>query len=80
MSIGDWLGTGSIGGIVKAANYLSWSEAKPIYKKLAKQYGLNGRADWNRFAKTHQKLLDELRIPLSPWRSYSRERVRGRNK
>ena len=80
VSIGDWLGTGSIGGIVKAANYLSWSEAQPIYKKLAKQYGLNGRADWNRFAKTHQKLLDELRIPLSPWRSYSRERGRGRNK
>jgi hypothetical protein len=55
-------------------------EALPIFRRLAKQYGLNGRADWNRFAKTHQKLLDELRIPLSPWRSYSRERVRGRNK
>ena len=80
VSVGDWLGSGSIGGQEKAANYLPMREALPIFRRLAKQYGLNGRADWNRFAKTHQKLLDELRIPLSPWRSYSRERVRGRNK
>jgi len=75
VSIGDWLGTGSIGGIVKAANYLSWSEAQPIYKKLAKQYGLNGRADWNRFASAHKKLLDDLLLPALPWRAYTKERV-----
>jgi len=72
---GIFLGTGNIGGIVKAANYLSWSEAQPIYKKLAKQYGLNGRADWNRFASTRKKLLEKLKLPPSPWQSYTREKV-----
>ena len=78
--MGDWLGTGSIGGQEKAANYLPMREALPIFRRLAKQYGLNGRADWNRFARTHQKLLDDLRLPMAPWRSYSRERVRGKKK
>ena len=80
VSIGDWLGTGSIAGQVIAANYLPFPEASKQYKMLAKQYHLNNRAEWKKFAKTHQKLLDDLRIPKEPWRSYSRERVRGKKK
>ena len=79
VSIGDWLGTGSIAAQVKAANYLPFPEASKQYKMLAKQYHLNNRAEWKRFAKTHQKLLDDLRIPMEPWRSYTKERV-GRKK
>ena len=75
VSVGDWLGTGSISGQVIAANYLPFPEAKKQYKMLAKQYHLNNRAEWKRFTKTHQKLLDDLRIPKEPWRSYSRKRV-----
>ena len=75
ISMGDWLGTGRIAHQVKSANYLSWDEAKPIYRKLAKEYGLNGRADWSKFAKTNPKLINKLRIPRRPWSIYTKERV-----
>ena len=75
ISMGDWLGTGRIAHQVKSANYLSWDEAKPIYRKLAKEYGLNGRADWIKFAKTNPKLITKLRIPRRPWSIYTKERV-----
>ena len=73
--LGDWLGTGSIAKQVKASRYLPFDEAKKEYQRLAKQYGLNGRNDWRRFAKTHEKLLDDLRIPMQPWKAYSKERI-----
>ena len=78
VSVGDWLGSGSIGGQEKAANYLPMREALPIFRRLAKQYGLNGRNDWKRFASTHKKLVDDLRIPSEPWRAYSKQRVSKR--
>ena len=74
-SVGDWLGTGSIGGQEKTRNYLPFKEAQKVYKKLAKQYHLIGRADWNRFARTHKKLLEKLRLPADPSRAYSKQAV-----
>ena len=72
---GDFLGTGIIAQSQIAKTYLSWKEAKPIYRKLAKQYGLQNRADWKRFVKTHKKLLDKLHIPVNPQVIYTKERV-----
>ena len=72
---GKFLGTGKIADQIKAGNYLSFKEAQLIYKKLAKQYHLIGYADWLRFARTHKKLLDDLRIPANPWQTYTKERV-----
>ena len=72
---GDWLGTGNISARIKAQNYLPWKEAKPIYRKLGGKYGLNNRADWKKFSKTHKKLLNGLRLPLEPWQTYTLERV-----
>ena len=47
--------------------------------KLKKEYGLkNNLADWNRFAKTHKKLLKKLRIPPDPLRYYSKKNVMKR--
>ena len=75
VSVGDWLGTGSIGGQVITRSYLPFEEAQKVYKKLAKQYHLIGRADWNRFARTHKKLLEKLRLPANPSRAYSKQAV-----
>ena len=75
VSVGDWLGTGSIGGQVITRNYLPFEEAQKVYKKLAKQYHLIGRADWKRFASTHKKLLEKLRLPAQPWNAYAKQAV-----
>ena len=75
ISMGNWLGTGRVAHQVTSANYLPWSQAKIEYPRLAKEYGLNGRADWRKFAKSHKKLLKKLRIPVYPWRVYTKERV-----
>ena len=72
---GDFTGTGKKPDQIKARNYLTFKEAQPIYKKLAKQYHLDGYSDWERFAKTHKKLLEELRLPASPWQTYTGEKV-----
>tara|TARA_B100001123_G_scaffold321085_1_gene360087 strand:- start:27 stop:1211 length:1185 start_codon:yes stop_codon:yes gene_type:complete len=71
---GDFLSTGNRSPKQISENYLPWKEAKPIYQKLAKKYGLKNRQDWIRFARTHKKLLEKLRIPQDPWRVYSKER------
>jgi hypothetical protein len=70
---GEFFGTGIIS--VKKRNYLTWKEAKPIYRKLAKEYGLKNGTDWMEFAKMHKKLLEDLRIPRAPHEVYTKERV-----
>ena len=75
ISSGDFLGTGNVSYVKLAENYLSFKEACPIYKKLAKQYGLKNDSDWKKFTKTHKKLLHDLRLPARPRRTYSKERV-----
>ena len=72
---GDWLGNDKITNQEIYQNYLPWKEAKPIYRKLGGKYGLNNRADWKKFSKTHKKLLNGLRLPLEPWQTYTLERV-----
>ena len=71
----DWLGSGKISTFTMTKIYLPFEEAQKEYQKLAKQYHLVGYSDWRRFASTHKKLLDDLRIPVSPWQSYTKERV-----
>ena len=70
---GEFFGTGIIS--VKKRNYLTWKEAKPIYRRLAKEYGLKNGKDWIEFAKSHKKLLGDLRIPRYPHEVYTKERV-----
>ena len=72
---GDWLGTGRIANQVISKNYRPWKEAKPIYQKLAKEYGLKNWSDWTKFARKHNKLLKKLNISATPWKSYSKEKV-----
>ena len=72
-SVGDWLGTDSVHPSKK--QYRSFSEALKEYQKLAKQYHLIGLSDWNRFARTHEKLLGDLRIPANPRSVYTKEKV-----
>ena len=79
-SVGDWLGTGRIGNLVKSQSYLSPQKAAPIIRKLAKQYGLKNKADWTRFAKTHKKLLQKLHLPADLVRIYSLKRAKKRMK
>ena len=72
---GDWIGSGKLSTFTMSKIYLPYKEAKFEYQKLAKQYHLIGFSDWNRFAKTHKKLLENLRIPAAPWQVYSEDRV-----
>jgi len=72
---GDWLGHERISDNIKSENYLPWTDAKPIYRKLAKEYGLKNGTDWEKFRKSHKKLLEKLNLPQLPDRVYSKERV-----
>jgi len=72
---GDWFGTNNKSVVLKSQNYLPWQEAKPIYRRLAKEYRLKNGSDWKKFAKSHKKLLDKLHLPAQPWTAYSKERV-----
>jgi len=75
ISWGDFLGTGNIAPF--NIEYKSFAEAKTLYRKLAKEYGLKNFSDWRRFTKTH-KLPDG--ISASPWRTFSKERILKRKK
>ena len=76
--LGDWLGTGTIASQNK--EYLSAKEAKPVLKKIFKEYGIKTLKDWLVFAKTHTKLLDELHLPSDVLTIYSKERFEKRKK
>jgi len=72
ISWGDWLGTGTIANQDRV--YLSVVEAKPVIKKLCKEYQIVRGSDWPKFAKTHKKLLEELHVPADFLVVYSKER------
>ncbi len=76
----DWLGSGKISTFTMSKIYLPWPDAKKEYQKLAKKYGLRGYSDWARFARTHKKLLNDLRIPANPGAIYTKEKVWARMK
>jgi hypothetical protein len=73
--VGDWLGTGTIDNSTRSKNFLSAKEAKPMYKKLFKEYGIKNGSDWPKFAKTHKKLLEELHLPLTPLHFYTKSKA-----
>jgi hypothetical protein len=75
---GDFLGTGAIAN--KNKEYLPIKEAKPVYQKLFKEYGIKNGRDWQKFAKTHKKLLEELHLPADVLIVYSKERSEKRLK
>ena len=77
---GDWLGTGNIGNSEKSKSFLSTKEAKPVLKKLFKEYGIKNGTDWIKFSKAHGKLLEELHIPSKPLRTYSLENANRKSK
>ena len=80
ISYGDWLGTGKIAQQVKSVNYLPVNEAIKLLKKLAKKYQIKNRIEWEEFAKTHNELLDSLKIPIHIMHVYSKEKVWSRMK
>ena len=73
---GDFLGTNTIA--TQNKQYLSAKEAKPVLKKLFKEYDIKNLNDWRKFAKTHAKLLDELNLPSGLLNSYSLENAKKR--
>jgi hypothetical protein len=77
---GDFLGTGRIADREKAENFLQPEEAGPVIQKLREDYGLKNKADWTRFARTHKKLLEELRLPVNILQTYSLKRAKKRMK
>jgi len=72
ISMGDWLGTGTIAPQLKSKSDLSWKEAKPMYRKITKENKITSREGWRKYVKTH-KLPKGL--PPDP-SIYSERRVR----
>ena len=70
----DFLGTGTVA--TQNREYLSAKEAKPVLQKLFKKYGIKHLRDWQQFAKTHGKLLDELHLPSILLRTFSIENAK----
>ena len=75
---GDFLGTNTIA--TQNKQYLSAKEAKPVLKKLFKEYDIKNLNDWRKFAKTHAKLLDELHLPSILLRTYSKQNAERKSK
>ena len=75
---GSFLGTGTIASQEKAKNYLPWKDAKPLYRKLKQEYNLKTFSDWEKFTKTHKKLLEKLNLPKLPDRVYTEEQIKKR--
>jgi len=75
---GDFLGTGTIAN--KNKEYLPIKEAKIAYKKLFKENNIKNGRDWQKFAKTHKKLLEELHLPADVLVFYSKEKFEKRLK
>jgi len=71
-SWGDWLGTFELSAKQKSENWIPYSDAEKIYKKLAKKHRIKNWADWTKFTKTN-KLPPGL--PKYPWEIYTKENV-----
>ena len=54
------------------SGYLSWEEAKPLYKKIKEQYQLKNLQEWNELVKSG-KIPDNL--PTNPAQFYTQERA-----
>jgi hypothetical protein len=80
ISMGDFLGTGTIATQKKSQSFLSAKEAKPILKKLFKEHDIKNLNEWKLFAKNHNKLLEELHIPSKLTRTYSKQNAERKSK
>jgi len=68
---GDWLGTGNLATKIRYTEYLSWKEAKLLYRKIAKDNKINSREDWRKYVKIHNLPKG---LPTYP-EFYTKERV-----
>jgi hypothetical protein len=75
---GDFLGTKFVA--TYSRKYLSAKEAKPVLKKLFKEHNIKNFSDWQKFAKTHVKLLEELKLPAAILRIYSIDNANRKSK
>jgi hypothetical protein len=72
ISIGDWLGTGSISSVQKSKNYLPFKEARIIARGLAKKYNIQTWEDWK---KAYLEGKIPKNIPNFPDGKYSKKRL-----
>ena len=70
ISVGDWLGTGSISVVEKSKNYLPFKEARVIARDLAKKYNILTWEDWK---KAYQEGKIPKNIPNFPDGKYSKK-------
>ena len=75
ISMGDWLGTGTIASQKIRKNMLSYAEAQIEAKKICAELKIDLQDDWN-------KAWDEGKIPKNlprnPWEFYSELQMSGR--
>jgi len=69
----NWLGSGIISPRNKSKMWLPWKDAKPLYRKIAKENNITSQTQWAKFVKTH-KLPKGL--PPYPEDIYTKERFR----
>jgi len=74
-SWGDFLGTGYVAQ--QNRNYLPFSEAKKIYRQIAKKNKIRNVSEWTKYLKTHEL---PTQIPRWPYDYYSKEKVFKRMK
>ena len=72
----DFLGNGNVAS--KDKIYLSAKEAKHILQKLFQEYKIKNLKDWEKFSKTHGKLLNELNLPSAILQIYSYDNAKKR--
>ena len=71
--MGDWLGTGTIATQVKSKNWLPWKQAKPLYRKIAKENNITTQTQWVKFVKNNKL---PKRLPPYPADVYTEDRFR----
>jgi len=72
ISMNDWLGTGNISTQIISKSWLSWPEAKLLYRKIGQENNLNNSEDWKKYVKTHTLPKG---LPATPSRIYTKEQV-----
>ena len=56
--------------------YLAPQKAVLVYRKLFKKHNITTEKQWEKFAKSNKKLLDELKIPTNPLELYTLENAK----
>jgi len=74
-SMGDFLGTGRVQNQLK--EFVSFSEAKKFYQKIARENRIKNSTDWREYLKTHELPSN---IPRNPAVTYSKKNILRRMK